>query len=48
MLKLLTIGILFYLLYRVVISPNRLKQGAQNSADNTSDDGEYVDYEEIE
>jgi len=55
MFKILTIGVLIYLLYRVVLSPKAInspedgiKINKKNEDPQNSNDGEYVDYEEID
>ena len=48
MFKLITIGVLLYLLYRLVFPP-ALNQGQkQEMLDQQEDDGEFIDYEEID
>lgn len=44
MFKILTIGVLLYLLYRVVAPPPRI----QSPSSQKEDDGEYIDYEEVD
>ena len=47
MIKILTIGVLLYLFYRLIDSPGRLKHG--NSPDELdSNEDEFIDYEEVE
>lgn len=55
MFKILTIGVLFYLLYRVVFYPKAInppegdiKINKKNEDPQKSSDGEFTDYEEIE
>ncbi len=55
MFKILTIGVLIYLLYRVVISPKAInlpedgiKINKKNEDPKNSDDGDFIDYEEID
>ena len=55
MFKILTIGVLIYLLYRVIFYPKAInppegdiKINKKNEDPQKSDDGEFVDYEEIE
>ena len=55
MFKILITGILIYLLYRLVFQPKalnepegRIKINKKNEEPQNSDDGEYIDYEEIE
>ncbi len=54
MFKILTIGVLIYLFYRIVfvqkaINPPETDQRLKNdSRENSADEGEYVDYEEVD
>ena len=55
MFKILTIGVLIYLLYRVVFAQKAInapddgiKINKKNEDPQNTDDGEFVDYEEIE
>ena len=53
MFKILTLGILFYLLYSLVLKPKMIEPGEKkaqirNDSKRGTDDGEYVDYEEVE
>ena len=53
MFKILTLGILFYLLYNLVLKPKQIQQRKENTQinkdRNTSfDEGEYTDYEEVD
>ena len=47
MIKLLTIGLLIFLLYRVVVRPNTLKEAPKNEKKEI-DEGEFIDYEEVD
>ncbi len=55
MFKFLTIGVLIYLLYRLVFAQkainapeNDIKLNKKNEDPQNTDDGEFVDYEEID
>jgi len=50
-MKLLIFGVLLYFAYRVFLKPSMLGVGDQQAEINSSqsqDDGDYVDYEEVE
>ena len=47
MIKFLTIGVLLFFLYRFVVTPKTLKEPPKQSNLET-DDGEFVEYEEVE
>ena len=52
--KLLTLGILFYILYRLVMPPGlnspqrRSHLRGKNKQQKEEEDGEYIDYEEVD
>ncbi len=55
MFKILTIGALIYLFYRIVFAPKAInapedgsKLNKKNNNPQNTDDGEFVDYEEID
>ena len=57
MFKILTLGILFYLLYKLVWRPSLLDGAQQKDQEKITikkepkserDEGEYIDYEEVE
>jgi len=48
MFKLLSLILLFYLLYRVVVKPNAIKASDETEYIVEPDDEGYADYEEIE
>ena len=47
MFKILTIGVLVFLLYRLVISPAAIDKGYHQELENEADD-EFVEYEEVD
>ena len=51
MFKLLTIGVLIYLIYRFTVKPSMIDASAENSRIKTkdeADDGDFVEYEEVD
>lgn len=53
MFKIITLGVLFYLLYSLVLKPKQIQQKKQNAQikndkDASFDKGEYTDYEEVD
>ncbi len=49
MLKLLSIAIGFYVLYRLVNNSGNLESGEQNRPlDEEDQDGDFIDYEEVD
>jgi|GEM_PF-3258834 len=47
MFKIITVGVLLFFLYRLVIGPKSIDKGYQGEIENDTDD-DFVEYEEVD
>jgi len=47
MFKIITIGVLLFFMYRLVVGPKTIDKGYQSELENDTDD-DFVEYEEVE